>query len=527
MAAPQLTTTQLKSRREQARKERDSFQTMLDEAFQYAIPMRKSTRNSGTGEKRVDQVFDSTAINAAIRFADKYQQDIWPPEQENFKLEPGPLVPPGKERDRLAQDLHLMTTVCQSFFIGAWNLAFHEMALDLVAGTGAILMNGSNEPGELWDPISVPIDELDLEAGPNNKVWGIFWTRKMHKRVLMATWPEGEYGEDIKKLKDDAEVEVYIDTVWQPASQLRASAGRWHLVVWCDKQKDKAIYRSHSRTCPWLTPRYVRVPGETWGRGVAMFAMPEIKTLNTAKRLQLQAAAIAMLGIYTAVDDGVFNPDLSPLAPGMFWKVARNGGTQGPTVQRFPDPRLDLTGLVVENMQATVKEQMMDSALPVEGAAVKSPTEILERVKRLASDHMGAFSRQIEEVTIPAVRRVMELAYDKGMLRGLPPIDQLLVKIRIKSPIALAREEARVQRIVTWLEMVTMLIANSGKPGGAERLADVDEMLLDVARAMGLPEERLKTKDQRDQFDKDQHAQQLALAAASAAGAQIPAAGAQ
>ncbi len=520
--AVQLTTAKLKARRGQAKKEFDSFKPMLDEAFQYAIPQRKSTRDSGTGEKRVDQVFDSTAINAAIRFADKYQQDIWPPEQENFKLEPGPLVPEGKERDRLTTSLGLMTSVCQAFFTGQWDLAFHEMALDLNAGTGAILMNPTSEPGELWDPISVPIDELLLEGGPNNKVWGIFWTRKMSKRVLLDTYPDGEYGEDIGRLKDDAEIEVYIDTVWQTATSIRRSQGRWHHVVWCNKQPDKAIFRSESRTCPWLTPRYVRVPGETWGRGVAMFAMPEIKTLNTAKRLQLQAAAIAMLGIYTAVDDGVFNPDLSPLAPGMFWKVSRNGGTMGPTVSRFPDPRLDLTGLVIENMQASVKEQMMDSALPLEGSAVKSPTEILERVKRLASDHMGAFSRQIQEVTIPAVRRVMELAYEKGMLTDMPPIDQLLVKIRIKSPIALAREEARVQRILAWLEMVTMLIANTGKPGGAERLADVDAMLLDMARAMGVPEDRLKTREQTAEFDQQQIKKQMMLAAATSAGVNMP-----
>lgn len=522
-----ITTAQLKTRRDLAKKEFDGHKPLLDEAYQYAIPMRKSTRDSGTGERRVDQVFDSTAINAAIRFADKYQQDIWPPEQENFKLEPGPLVPLGNERDTLAAELSTVTTVCQAYFTGAWDLAFHEMGLDLVAGTGAILMNSTTEPGELWEPISVPVDELLLEAGPNNKVTGIFWERKMSKRVFMQTWPEGDFGKDITKLKPDAEIRVYVDAVWQSGKTSNRVGGRWQLIIWCDKQKDKAVYRSMSRTCPWLTPRYVRVPGETWGRGVAMFAMPEIKTLNTSKRLQLQAAAIAMLGIYTAVDDGVFNPDLSPLQPGMFWKVSRNGGTMGPTVSRFPDPRLDLTGLIVENQQATVKEQMMDSALPVEGSAVKSPTEILERVKRLASDHMGAFSRQIQEVTVPAVKRVMELAYDRGLLKGLPDIDQLLVKVRIKSPIALAREAARVQRIVQWLEMVIAITGTmADKPGGASRIAHVEAMLKEIGRALGIEDKWILSDKETEAFDAEMLKKQMMLAAASGAGAAIPQTGA-
>lgn len=515
-----ITTASLKKRREGAKKEFDSFKPMLDEAFQYAIPMRKSTRDSGTGEKRVDQVFDSTAINSAIRFADKYQQDIWPPAQRNFALEPGPFVKPGKERQRLAVMLETLSEQLQAFFSGDWDMAFHEMGLDLVAGTGAMLMNSTKQPGELWEPISVPIDELLLEAGPNNKIHGIFWERKMSKRVLMETWPEGKFGEDITKLADDAEVKVFIDTVWV------VKKNRWHMIVWCDKQPDSRIFKSESRACPWLTPRYVRVPGETWGRGIAMFAMPEIKTLNTAKRLQLQAAAIAMLGIYTAVDDGVFNPDLSPLVPGGFIKVASNGGNRGPSVSRFPDPRLDLTGLVVENMQMSVKETMMDGALPVEGAAVKSPTEILERVKRLASDHMGAFGRQIQEVIVPAVRRAMECAYDKGLIANMPSIDQLLVMVKVKSPIALAQEASRVQRIIQWLEMVIAVTTSLGQPGGAGRIAHVEKLLLEAGKALGVPQEFMVTEDERKVIDQKEQERALALAAASAAGGMIPGAAA-
>lgn len=507
-------TTKLKERRNAAKRERDSFQPLLDEAYQFAIPFRKSTRNTGTGEKRVDQVFDHTAIDSAFRFAGKVQQDFWPAGQDNFELAPGPIVTDTKEREAIAKELDPISKVAAAFFEdGDWDMAFHEMALDLSAGTGAILMNPSTDPDLLWEPISVSIEELLIEQGPNNKISGIFWDRKMSVRVLFDTWPEGNFSKDLNELhrtKPEAEIEVHVDTVYDRKKR------RWHMLVWCNKQ-DTIVYSTQSRTCPWLIPRYFRVPGETYGRGPVMLAMPTIKTVNTVARLQLQAAAIAMLGIYTAVDDGVFNPDLAPLKPGVFWKVARNGGTLGPSVNRFPDPRLDLSNMVLNEMRMGVKATMMDQSLPPDGAAVRSATEILERVKRLASDHLGAYGRLIKEVTIPAVKRVIELAYDRGLISSEIPIDQLLIRIRIKSPLAIAREAQRIEKVVQWLQMVLMMAAQLGTPQMVSRIAHVEVALTEIGRDLGVPQNYIVTTQEREAMDKAAEEQQQAAMAAEAA----------
>lgn len=505
-------TSKLKERRNVAQRERDSFQPLLDEAYKFAIPFRKSTKNSGTGENRVDQVFDHTAIDAAFRFAGKVQQDFWPAGQDNFQIEPGPLVQEQQERENFGKQLEPISAVASAFFEdGDWDMAFHEMALDLSAGTGAILMNSSDQDDLLWEPISVAIEELLIEQGPNNKLSAIFWTRKMSVRVLFDTWPEGKFSRDLQELyraKPETEIEVNVDTVYDRKSK------RWHMLVWCNKQ-DTIIFSSQSRSCPWLIPRYFRVPGETYGRGPVMLAMPTIKTLNTTARLQLQAAAIAMLGIYTAVDDGVFNPDLATIEPGSFWKVARNGGTLGPSINRFPDPRLDLSNLVLNDMRMSVKTTMMDQSLPPDAAAVRSATEIMERVKRLASDHLGAYGRLIKEVTIPAVKRVLELAYNRGLIASEIPIDQLITKIRIKSPLSIAREAQRIEKIVQWLQMVFAMLQQ-----GAGRVAHIELALSDIGAQLGIPSKYIVTTDERKQMDADDKAAAAAaLAAQVAAGA--------
>jgi Bacteriophage head to tail connecting protein len=511
-------TSKLKSRRSAAKKERDSFQPLMDEAYQFAIPFRKSTRDTGTGEKRVDQVFDHTAIDSAFRFAGKVQQDFWPAGEENFELEPGPIVMNVKEREAMTEALGPISAVAQAFFDdGDWDMAFHEMALDLSAGTGAILMNPTQDPELLWEPISVSIDELLIEQGPNNKISAIFWTRKMSVRVLFDTWPEGKFGYDLNEIHrthPESEIEVYVDTVYDRKRK------RWNMLVWCQKQ-ESIIYQAESRTCPWLIPRYFRVPGETYGRGPVMLAMPTIKTLNTTARLQLQAAAIAMLGIYTAVDDGVFNPDLAPIEPGVFWKVARNGGTLGPSINRFPDPRLDLSNMVLQDMRMSVKATMMDQSLPPDGGAVRSATEILERVKRLASDHLGAYGRLIKEITIPAVKRVIELAYNRGLISNEIPIDQLLIRVKIKSPLAMAREAQRIEKIVQWLQMVIMILQQR-----AVRVAKLEDALSDIGRQLGVPATYIVTSQEREAMDKQEQDAALAAAGAAALGADPAMAGA-
>ncbi|TCT34643.1 portal protein [Martelella mediterranea] len=508
-------TTRLKQRRNVAQRERDEFQPLLDEAYQYAIPFRKSANSErngrSRGEKRVDQVFDHTAVDSAFRFAGKLQQDFWPAGQDNFKLEPGPVIVNPAERDELAKQLEPIGSVAGAFFDdGDWDMAFHEMALELSAGTGAILMDSTNEPDKLWEPMSVPIDELLLENGPRNRISGIFWTRKMTIRVVKETWPRARLSEEMKELlrdKPEEEIDIYQDTVYD------ARKSEWIMTVWCKKQSAK-LRQKKSRTCPWLVPRYFRVPGETYGRGPVMLAMPTIKTLNTTARLQLQAASIAMLGIYTAVDDGVFNPDLAVQAPGAFWKVARNGGSLGPSVQRFPDPRIDLQNMVLNEMRMGVKATMMDQSLPAEGAAVRSATEILERVKRLASDHLGAYGRLVKEVTIPAVKRVLELAYNRGLIASDIPIDQLLVRVKIKSPLAIAREAQRIEKIVQWLQMVLMIMQDR-----SNRVAKVEQSLVMIGRDFGIPEKLMVTDKERDAMDEQEQQLQAAAVAAQAAGA--------
>ncbi|MEO4042431.1 portal protein [Hoeflea sp. CAU 1731] len=198
---------------------------------------------------------------------------------------------------------------------------------------------------------------------------------------------------------------------------------------------------------------------------------------------------------------------------------ASDSNALGPSVARFPDPRLDLSSMVMKDMQMGVKSTMMDQSLPPDGAAVRSATEILERVKRLASDHLGAYGRLVKEVVVPAVKRVIELAYNKGLLSSEIDIDQLLVRVRVKSPIALAREATKIQRIVQWLEIVVSMAGAVGQPGVARYVAKIEEALTDIGRRLGVDEAFIVSVEEREKLKQQDQQQALALAAGAAGAA--------
>lgn len=508
---------QLKARRKVAQKEYDLFKPLLSEVHEYILPYRRSIALSGKGEKRVNRVYDHTAIVSAFRSANRMAQDIAPAGQQFFDIKVGPLAAAAmddSQKKQLQSQLETIKTVVTAHFqSGEWDTALAEMCLDLMAGTGGMYI--------LPDPVTkmarfvaVPLDELRITSNGFGNVNGIFWPRKWALQSIAD-----EFGTDkfpkvlLEKLtsKPDQEYTLNQDVVQDGKTR------SWEYVATIEgvdgKSEELEVRRSISKTCPVLTPRYFKLPGETFGRGPAMLVTPTVKALNTGKMLTLQSAAIALMGIYTAVDDGVFNPDNFVTAPGAVNKVGSNGGPRGASIQRFADPRLDLTQMIFKDMGMEIQMGMNDQSLPLDGAAVRSATEILERVKRLASDHMGAYGRLIMEIVVPAVSRVMEIAGDSGQLGTTVNIDRLFVDIHVSSPMALAREAERMQKLTQYVDLCIHLLQS--KQLGLDRYAKTDLMAMDIARNLGVPERYLPSDDDRAQQDQQAQAQQAAAMAAA------------
>lgn len=485
----------LRKRAKQAWATRDQWQKVLLDAYDFVAPYRMSTRYvTKAPANRVDRIFDNTAVQSLFRFAGKLQQELLPPGQAFFQLEAGPAIAiTGMNKEEADRELETVTSQITPVFLnGEWDNAVHEMLIDLGISTGfmMILEGDAQQPVRF---VTASMDEIAIDQGPYGDVAGIFWKRKWTYRAISEAWPKGRFDEafrDALKSRPEEEIVLCQDTVFD------AKASKWRLCVYLEKS-DGDVWEDEFHECPWITPRYFKMPGQVYGFGPVLMVLPTIKTLNKAQELTLKAAAIAMSGIYTRVDDGVFNPDTARIEPGAMWAVARNGGVLGPSIQRLPPPGdLNMGNIVLTDLRMQVQAGLMDQQLPPDGQSPRSAAEIVARVKRLSADHAGAFGRLVHEIIQPVVRRVIEILHRQGVLKSRFKIDQLLVQLKVTSPLAEAFKAAKVEKTINWLQIV----AQFGGPETLHGLTPLEATLAEIGADMGVPPHQIYTPDQRQQI---------------------------
>ncbi len=483
----------LRARAKSAWAEREKWQKVLDEAYEYVAPYRQSTRVSDKSPSSFgDKIFDNTAPSAYVRTVGRLQQDLLPPGQSWFELAPGPAVAAfNLDPDEVAKELEIITRQIQPAFLsGEWDQAVSEMLCDAMISTGCMLILEGDERAPVRF-VAPSMDEVALDQGAYGDVSGIFWKRKWKRRAVRDEWPKGKFSDEFRtslESKPEDDVTVCQDTIWD------ARARVWRWCVHEDGKTDAPFAEAEYLECPWLTPRYWRLPGQVNGVGPVLMNLPGIKTLNKAQQLTLQNAAVEMAGIFTRIDDGVFNPDTARIEPGAFWTVARNGGVLGPSIQRLQGGNMNVSNIVLSDLRMQVATGMFDQQLPPDGQTPRSAAEIVERVKRLQSDHAGAFGRMVHEIILPAVRRVIEVLYRKGVLKSRFKIDQLLIQVKVTSPLGQAFRATKAKAYVDWLQVA----AGLGGPEMLHALTPLDLGLAEVGAQLGVEPHLIYSKNERE-----------------------------
>lgn len=471
---------------------------ILDELYEYVIPYRAPAGSPAASTPgRVDRIFDGTASKAAFRFAGRMSQDVTPAFQRFFELKVGPyLEVEGDAKKELEQELALISTKVSAVLEGAdFAVAAGEMYLDLFAGTGAMLMPESDR--EVMRFVSVPIGELALREDGFGKVNGIYWEKTYPAEDVPGLWPKD-------KIKISAELQKIIDEAPETpvkimqASEFMPDTGQWSFCGFrTDKPDEGEIYGTTENTCPWLTPRFYKVPGEPMGRGPGLMGLPTAKTLNKVTELTIKAAAFAILGLWIYKNDRVFNPKTAVMKPGAMWAVGSTGGQMGASVQRLDVPgRFDISNIILQDLRENVKQIMLDDTLPPDSGSVRSATEIVERMKRLAADLSSAYARLVLEIIRPLIQRVIDVLYRRKLIKTQLKIDQLLLKVDVVSPIAKMQQAQDVSSIVEWLQIQLSL-------GGMELTmltSKVEDIFADIGRKLGVPERYIRGDNEKKQI---------------------------
>lgn len=491
---------------------RAGWDALYNEAYDYVLPNRKPG-GLGANKAVAQKIFDMTAPNSAIHFAGELQRQVFPVSTP-FNLEAGPLLASRLPADQLKGMDRLLAQYSASVYpfmkTGDFDTAVHEMCIDLGIGTGALLpLKGPS----IEDPIvfiSIPQDEIALSTDAWGRVNFVSWRRKnLGREAIVEAWPRGRFTDEFRQA---AKEKPYEETTIFQDFRKRLD-GSWEFYCYLEKDGD-IIERSVTRTQPIAVPRFYRVPGEAYGRGPILFALPTIKTTNKAQELALKAFAIQMLGIWGYRAGGTFNPDTVRVGPGEMWPMQSTGGILGPDVQRL-DPasgRVDLARMVIPSQQQQIRDALLDTRLHDDGGTPASASEVALKMRQNGNVHVGAYGRLVRETLPVVVFRTMEILAEWRILPSLLSINELLVSMSVSSPMLQMLKADEFTAVTNYFEL-----ANAVAGDRAGRYVNEERFLERGRKALLVPQDVVPTPEEQKKFDEDYAARQAQAVAAEMA----------
>lgn len=456
-----MSTDEILRRAEKAQREKDLFESLYTDAYEFALPQRQLYGyydGNSKGAKKMARVFDSTAINSTQRFANRLQSGIFPPQRKWCRLEPGSDVDP-RQRDQAQaiMDVYMekmFTVIKQSNF----DIAIGEFLLDMAVGTACMMV----QPGDDVSPINftpIPMFLVSYEEGANGMVDKIYRRMRMKGEAIQQQWKDADIPESLMQRitsKPTDEFDLLEATVFD------AERGDWCYHVIESSSKEEIVYR-RMMSSPWVISRYSKCAGEIYGRGPLLTALPDIKTLNKTVELVLKNASLAVAGVYTAADDGVLNPQTVKIVPGAVIPVARNGGPQGASLTPLPRAGdFNVSQIVINDLRQNIKRTLLDESLPPDNMSARSATEVVERMKELAQNLGSAFGRLINETMIPMVARILQVMDERGLINMPLKVNGLEIKVSPVAPLAMAQNMEEINNIIQFMQ-ITSTMGNEGQ----------------------------------------------------------------
>ena len=476
----EMTAKQVFERFQRAKERRANWESHWRECYDYAMPQRESALVQSTpGAKRTDKLFDGTAPDAVEQLAASLLAQLTPPWARWFGLAEGNDLAP-EEKDLVAPALEQATTVIQAHFDKSnFAVEMHQCYLDLVTAGTACLLFEEAPLGQrsAFRFLAVPLSQVVFEEDADGALENTFRRSELRPADLVRRFPDADADGALRKRGDEdptfrvAVVEAVVGEDQGYAYTAVREAGA------VGTGEPEILAQGRFALSPFINFRWMKAPGEVYGRSPVMKALPDIKTANKVVELVLKNASIAVTGIWQADDDGVLNPAAIKLTPGTI--IPKAVGSAGLSPLEAPG-RFDLSELVLKDLRQQIRKALLADKLSPPDSPRMTATEILERSAEVARLLGATYGRLQSELLTPLVDRAVAILARRGAIEPIR-IDGRTVELEYRSP--LARDQARrdAQNTIAWLDAVQHV--------GPEATAAVDQRAVVewLARSFAVP----------------------------------------
>ncbi len=471
-------------RYDQARARRGQWERLWGDCYDYVLPQRGGFNGfSMAGDNRMEKIFDATAMDSADQLAASLLGNLTPSWSQWFGLKPGPDLS-AAEAEALAPVLEKAGRTVQDHFDRSnFAVEIHQCYLDLIVGGTASLCFEENAPGEFsaFKFSAVPLPHIVLEEGDGGYLDGAYRTLELSRDQITARYPLAIIPPDVeKKAARDSQMRFKVLESILPENGLYR-----YVALMPDITGGPALLQDTEITqSPLINFRWLKSPGEIYGRSPVMKALPDIKTANKVVELILKNASIAVTGIWQADDDGVLNPANIELVPGSI--IPKATGSKGLQALEMPG-RFDVSELMLDSLRSRIRHALLtDRLAPVAGPRMTA-TEVLERSAEMSMLLGATYGRLQSELLTPMIKRAFSILRRRGEVPDIA-LDGRLVAVDYRAPLARAQGQRNVQNTLGWINSVLAM------GPAAQEAIDLPRAARFLGEALGVPSDLIRNE---------------------------------
>ena len=485
-------TKGLLSRFDRLQGQRENWETHWQEVADYMQPRKADvTKRRARGDKRMEQVFDSSPIQAVELLAASLHGMLTNPSTPWFTLR---FKDEEIENDDEAKLwLEASTDAMYTAFNRSnFQQEIFELYHDLITfGTAAMFIEEDDD--DIIKFSTRHINEVFIAENDKGRIDTIYRKFKISARAAIQKFGEAVSADVQTKAKKDPYEEIEILHAVYPRSDFnpnkRDKANMPFESVYMEYKNGNELSVGGFREFPFVVPRYLKASNEIYGRSPAMTALPDVKMLNEMSKTTIKAAQKQVDPPLLVPDDGFLLPVRT--VPGGL-NFYRSG-----TRDRIEPLNIGANNPLGLNMEQQRRESIRAvfyvNQLMMQQGPQMTATEVIQRNEekmRLLGPVLG---RLQSELLKPLIDRVFAVLLRNNMLPQAPEfLSGRDVEIEYVSPLAKAQKSTELQSIMRAVEILGSL-ANVAP---VFDYVNFDNLVKHLADIVGVPQKILKTQSQ-------------------------------
>jgi hypothetical protein len=473
------------------------------------------------GAKRMQEVFDCTAIMALDRFASGLYDYLCPPNKRWFML---------RAKDNALNDVEEYKTwlsettqiAHEEIAISNFNLEIYEHFTDLGSvGTGCLFVDKGVKTSLLFSNRN--IGEYRIAENSKGLVDTVYrrikWTARQAVQEFgienLSDEIRGAYNDDSGKNKDKEFEFLHVVEPNGEADDTKLDNRNMEFTsLWFEVKSKKIVLRGGFRKMRYLVDRFMKGSGEIYGRSPSTMLLPTIKLVNKATEQWIVHAEKINNPPILAPHDGFVGTVRTTPGSILYWKAVLGQHAKPEPLNVGGDPRITLE--MIQQLQDTIKDGFYnDLFLILSDDKKRTATEVLEIAQEKLNLLGPNFGRSKVELFDPCIEISIDLLYQQGKIRAAPAgLD--VYDIEYISKLALAMKFAEVRAVGNTMAYLGPL--GEIDPSIWDNYS-LDEISRGIGEMMGVPVDWLRPTDERDEMRRARQERQEMMQAAQVAAA--------